>query len=232
MEKTPFKHCPKCHNKYAQKDKHDVCNLCLEDGHDEDGCEACREFVPKTLRTRRRQRIAHKALQGGSPQRHKMADLGLSSDEEEAEMAEDISDESEEDIQLVRPHSTPKTPVDEGAQTSSKVKTFKITLPKDRRSEKTMATPKASTISKPSTPVVRPKTKEPQGPSPKDTEAGKPSRPTPRRGQEKDQERVDAEGSRPKRLDVEKISTPKRVDVKGSAPKKLDVEGKGIGRNP
>ena len=48
MEKTPFKHCPKCHKKYAKKDIHDVCNLCFEDAHDEDGCEACKEFVPKT----------------------------------------------------------------------------------------------------------------------------------------------------------------------------------------
>ena len=210
MEKTPFKHCPKCHNKYAQRDNHDVCNLCLEDDHDEENCESCKVFVPKTLRTRRRQRIAHRAMQGGSPHRHKLADMGLSSDEEETEMAEDISEGSEEEVQGLEPRSSQKTSEDDGQQATHKVKAFKITPQKDHRSEKTMATPKASTVvqpstSKGSTPVSRPIQKEPQGPSPQDTEAGKPSRPTPKRGQEKERERLDADSSKQKRLDAENL---------------------------
>ncbi|KAJ1184893.1 hypothetical protein NDU88_001690 [Pleurodeles waltl] len=36
MERTPFRFCPKCHNKYPYTDQHLVCNLCLSPEHKED----------------------------------------------------------------------------------------------------------------------------------------------------------------------------------------------------
>ena len=101
--------------------------------------------------------------------------------EEEAEMAEqeiEISDEEEEDVEAERAEAARKTARDEERK-AAKVKTSKAPLPKDHRSEKTQATPKASTVPqmltpKGSTPVNRPKPKEPQGSHTKDTKAGKP----------------------------------------------------------
>ncbi|KAJ1169217.1 hypothetical protein NDU88_001123 [Pleurodeles waltl] len=58
MERTPFRFCPKCHNKYPYTDQHLVCNLCLSPEHSEDTCEACRAFRSrKTLRDRRARRL-------------------------------------------------------------------------------------------------------------------------------------------------------------------------------
>ncbi|KAJ1157443.1 hypothetical protein NDU88_010155 [Pleurodeles waltl] len=58
MERTPFRFCPKCHNKYPYTDQHLVCNLCLSPEHKEDTCEACRAFRSrKTLRDRRARRL-------------------------------------------------------------------------------------------------------------------------------------------------------------------------------
>ncbi|KAJ1157444.1 hypothetical protein NDU88_010156 [Pleurodeles waltl] len=58
MERTPFRFCPECHNKYPYTDQHLVCNLCLSPEHTEDTCEACRAFwSKKTLRDRRARRL-------------------------------------------------------------------------------------------------------------------------------------------------------------------------------
>ncbi|KAJ1086393.1 hypothetical protein NDU88_006512 [Pleurodeles waltl] len=58
MERTPFRFCPKCHNKYPYTDQHLVCNLCLSPEHKEETCEACRAFRSrKTLRDRRARRL-------------------------------------------------------------------------------------------------------------------------------------------------------------------------------
>ncbi|KAJ1144762.1 hypothetical protein NDU88_011059 [Pleurodeles waltl] len=58
MERTPFRFCPKYHNKYPYTDQHLVCNLCLSPEHKEDTCEACRAFRSrKTLRDRRARRL-------------------------------------------------------------------------------------------------------------------------------------------------------------------------------
>ena len=114
-----------------------------------------------------------------------------------AEQNIEISDESDKDAEAEHTHTLHREAVDEGAQTT-KVRTSKTQPPKDRRSEKQMATPKASTVSHTSTSVTRPKMKEPQGSHSKDTEAGKPSgtTPTPRRGEEQVQTLVDTEPSR------------------------------------
>ncbi|KAJ1103132.1 hypothetical protein NDU88_000560 [Pleurodeles waltl] len=58
MERTLFRFCPKCHNKYPYTDQHSVCNLCLSPEHREETCEACRAFRSrKTLRDRRARRL-------------------------------------------------------------------------------------------------------------------------------------------------------------------------------
>ncbi|KAJ1141145.1 hypothetical protein NDU88_007480 [Pleurodeles waltl] len=58
MERTPFRFCPECHNKYPYTDQHLVCNLCLSPEHKEDTCEACRAFrSKKTIRDRRARRL-------------------------------------------------------------------------------------------------------------------------------------------------------------------------------
>ena len=67
--------------------------MCLEDDHEEETCPACAEFLPKMLRTRRRQRAGHRAMstQGAS----KVSDLGIeldSSDEENVEEAEMVGE--------------------------------------------------------------------------------------------------------------------------------------------
>ncbi|KAJ1208071.1 hypothetical protein NDU88_003461 [Pleurodeles waltl] len=58
MDRTPFRFCPECHNKYPYTDLHSVCNLCLSPEHSEESCEACRAFRSrKTLRDRRARRL-------------------------------------------------------------------------------------------------------------------------------------------------------------------------------
>ncbi|KAJ1138127.1 hypothetical protein NDU88_004518 [Pleurodeles waltl] len=66
MERTPFRFCPECHNKYPYTDQHLVCNLCLSPEHKEVTCEACRAFrSKKTLRDRRARRLQMASMPAG-----------------------------------------------------------------------------------------------------------------------------------------------------------------------
>ncbi|KAJ1094242.1 hypothetical protein NDU88_007320 [Pleurodeles waltl] len=95
MERTPFRFCPKCHNKYPYSDQHLVCNLCLSPEHKEDTCEACRAFRSrKTLRDRRARRLQMASAPTGQGR--------FEEEEETFSIQESDSDELD-------PEETPKT---------------------------------------------------------------------------------------------------------------------------
>ncbi|KAJ1098792.1 hypothetical protein NDU88_003899 [Pleurodeles waltl] len=95
MERTPFRFCPKFHNKYPYTDQHLVCNLCLSPEHKEDTCEACRAFRSrKTLRDRRARRLQMASAPTGQGR--------FEEEEETFSIQESDSDE-------LKPKETPKT---------------------------------------------------------------------------------------------------------------------------
>ncbi|KAJ1186747.1 hypothetical protein NDU88_003528 [Pleurodeles waltl] len=104
MERTPFRFCPKCHNKYPYTDQHLVCNLCLSPEHKEDTCEACQAFRSrKTLRDRRARRLQMASTPTGQ---HRFED-----EEEAFSIHESDSGESDaEDITTVSKTSKIRTP--------------------------------------------------------------------------------------------------------------------------
>ncbi|KAJ1189926.1 hypothetical protein NDU88_006668 [Pleurodeles waltl] len=90
MERTPFRFCPECHNKYPYTDQHSVCNLCLSPEHSEESCEACRAFRSrKTLCDRRARRLQ----MASTPKEHRQFET-----EEEQEESFSIQDSDSDDL--------------------------------------------------------------------------------------------------------------------------------------
>ena len=115
------------------QDSHEVCNLCLDDDHEEKSCPACAEFVPKALRTRKRQRAAHRAMKEEGTT-SKLAEMGFDSREEdaEAEMGDEeieLSENESDDIEAQKAEAARKAAREEERR-RLKVKTLKIPLPK------------------------------------------------------------------------------------------------------